>query len=429
MRTSTKILLLAAIGLSAGCGDSTQSGALSTQSAADQVTQTTVYRVDLDARPGGDGKSWATAFDSLQAAFPQNLPIGSEYEVWIRHGTYHLPAELHVSGSPRIYGGFDGRETELSQRDWEKHKTVIDGDNRFRGIVKEQSAGSLIVDGVEITRCLDGAIVKASISGSLEVSNCKLTDNRDGAVFIHEGTFQIKNCEFTGNVSSNDGSAISGGGTRGSIEGCSFTRNMSAGSGGAINCYYLDRILDCAFIGNSADLDGGAIWMNRGINQGFINCLFSENQAQHGGAVYCPHMFPSGFFTNCTFVHNQARVGGGAIHCDSPVGESGVRLQIANSIIWGNLPDQIGVLRSDSVEVTYSDIMGGFAGAGNINADPMFRRGRFLLRQHSPCINAGTLDATDLPETDFEGNPRVIDGTPDMGYVEARWLIPDEVRR
>lgn len=427
MRTSTKILLLAAIGLSAGCGDSTQSGQQPTQTAADQVTQTTVYRVDPDARPGGDGKSWATAFDSLQAAFPQHLPIGSEYEVWIRHGTYHLPAELHVSGSPRIYGGFGGREVELSQRDWKKHKTVIDGDNRFRGIVKEQSAGSLIVDGVEITRCLDGAIVKSSISGSIDVSNCKLTDNRGGAVFIHEGTFQIKNCEFTANVSSNDGSAISGGDASGSIEGCSFTRNMSAGAGGAINCYYLGRILDCAFIGNSADLDGGAVWMNRG-SLGFINCLFIENEAQHGGAVYCPEMFPSGFFTNCTLVHNQARVGGGAIHCNSPVGESGVRLRIANSILWGNLPDQIGVLRSDSVEVTYSDIMGGFAGAGNINADPMFKRGRFFLRQHSPCINAGTLNATDLPATDFEGNPRVVDGAPDMGYVEAGCLSPHETR-
>ncbi|WP_136515433.1 right-handed parallel beta-helix repeat-containing protein [Geomonas edaphica] len=420
MRTWTKILLVAAMGLSAGCGDSTLSESQPTQTAVQKEAQTTtVYRVDLNARPGGDGKSWAAAFDSLQAAFAQNLSPDSEYEVWIRHGTYHLPAELRVSGSPRIYGGFDGKEVELSQRDWEKHKTVIDGDNLFRGIVKEQSAGRLIVDGVELTRCLDGAIVTTSISGRLNVSNCKLTDNRGGAVSIHEGFFLIKNCEFTGNVSSKDGAAIRGTSTRGSIEGCSFTRNISAGSGGAVNCFYLDRVLDCAFIGNSADLDGGAICMDRGINQGFINCLFTENEAQHGGAVYCAEMYPSGFFTNCTFVHNRARVGGGAVHCNSLAEESGVTLRIANAIIWGNLPNQIGVLRSDSVEVTYSDIMGGFAGAGNIDADPMFKGGKFLLRQHSPCINAGTLNATDLPATDFEGNPRVVDGIPDMGYVEA----------
>ncbi|TSK07132.1 MAG: right-handed parallel beta-helix repeat-containing protein [Geobacter sp.] len=420
MRTWTKILLVAAMGLSAGCGDSTLSESQPTQTAVQKEAQTTtVYRVDLNARPGGDGKSWATAFDSLQAAFPQNLPPWSEeYEVWIRHGTYHLPAELHVTGSPRIYGGFDGKEVELSQRDWKKHKAVIDGDNLFRGIVKEQSFTRLVVDGVEITRCLGGAIVETSISGRLNVSNCKLTDNRGGAVSIHEGFFLIKNCEFTGNVSSNDGSAISGGDTNGSIEGCSFTRNMSAGSGGAINCFYLGRILNCAFIGNSAGLNGGAIWMHRG-GAVFINCLFIENEAQLGGAVYCPEKFPSGVFTNCTLIHNQARVGGGAIHCNSPVDESGVRVRIENSIIWGNVPDQIGALRSDSVEVTYSDIMGGFAGAGNISADPMFKGGKFLLRQYSPCINAGTLNATALPATDFEGNPRVVDGIPDMGYVEA----------
>ncbi len=71
--------------------------------------------------------------------------------------------------------------------------------------------------------------------------------------------------------------------------------------------------------------------------------------------------------------------------------------------------------------VAFSDVQGGFAGIGNIDADPLFvdpANGDYRLRPGSPCIDAA--DTTAVPgdiTTDLDGNPRFIDdpATADTG--------------
>jgi hypothetical protein len=81
--------------------------------------------------------------------------------------------------------------------------------------------------------------------------------------------------------------------------------------------------------------------------------------------------------------------------------------------------------------VTYSDIQGGYPGAGNIDEDPLLAApgsGDFHLMPGSPCIDTGDNGAPNLPAHDFEGDPRIIDrdgdltATVDMGVDEATWL-------
>ena len=93
---------------------------------------------------------------------------------------------------------------------------------------------------------------------------------------------------------------------------------------------------------------------------------------------------------------------------------------ILNTIIWGDSPKGIYVVAEASVNITYSDIEGGWAGEGNIQADPMFvdaTGGDYRLTRNSPCIRAGKADES-VPATDIEGELRVA--PPDMGAYESK---------
>jgi hypothetical protein len=161
-------------------------------------------------------------------------------------------------------------------------------------------------------------------------------------------------------------------------------------------------------------------------NVQLINCLFFDNQGYSSGAA----SFVGGDceVVNCAFINNAAQYGGGGINL-----EGGASLTIAGSVFWENSPNQIHIL-SGSADVTYSLVDGGYAGEGNIDADPAFvypENDDYHLRPGSPCIDAGSNPALPVDVvTDLDGNPRFIDdpdtedtgfGTPpivDMGPLE-----------
>lgn len=90
---------------------------------------------------------------------------------------------------------------------------------------------------------------------------------------------------------------------------------------------------------------------------------------------------------------------------------------VTNSIVWGNTNYQI----YGNHTVSYSDIQGGYEGKGNIDTDPLFidpDNRNFHLQAGSPCINTGTNHAPFLSAHDFDGDPRILHGTVDMGMDE-----------
>ncbi len=60
--------------------------------------------------------------------------------------------------------------------------------------------------------------------------------------------------------------------------------------------------------------------------------------------------------------------------------------------------------------------MGGHAGTGNINADPLFVGDFFLDQDNSPCVDAGSDTAADLGMDDKTTDS--ITGAPDTGVVD-----------
>ena len=80
----------------------------------------------------------------------------------------------------------------------------------------------------------------------------------------------------------------------------------------------------------------------------------------------------------------------------------GTTLTLNNTILWnmddGNVLESYNGWGNNIINITYSDIEGGFTGEGNLNANPLFEdanNGDFQLQQGSGCIETGQ-DSTNM---------------------------------
>ena len=128
---------------------------------------------------------------------------------------------------------------------------------------------------------------------------------------------------------------------------------------------------------------GVCVWSNSNILMN-NNIIFNNKSIDQGGGIFIEKGC-SAEIINTTIVMNWSNIGGGIYFSDNAY------LNIVNNIIWKNRNSQI---YSDNAKpyVSYSDIMGGFSGAGNIDIDPRFvdiTSNDFHLLYDSPCRNTG----------------------------------------
>ncbi|MDI6752661.1 MAG: right-handed parallel beta-helix repeat-containing protein, partial [bacterium] len=171
-------------------------------------------------------------------------------------------------------------------------------------------------------------------------------------------------------------------------------------------------ITDCFISNNMANYYGGGICCDSS-SPTITDCFISNNMANYyGGGICCYNSSPT--ITNCTISNNSAKYYGGGIYCwnSSPT--------VTNSILWEDSPGEIYLDVSSSINITYSNIQGGYAGEDNINTNPLFvGGGDYHLTASSPCIDKGSNDAVPTwLTTDLDGNPRIVNGIVDMGAYE-----------
>ena len=169
----------------------------------------------------------------------------------------------------------------------------------------------------------------------------------------------------------------------------------------------------CVFSHNSVhDIGalGGGIF-NSASSPEVTNSLFFANWVGYGGCIRNESSSPT--LTNCTVTGSTgvATYGGGVSNkSSSPT--------VANCIIWGNAGAEF-YNDNSTPSVTYSDVEGGYSGAGNIDLDPLFRSGDDLhLSTGSPCIEAGDNDAVPAGiTTDLDGVDRFLDADDDGLFI------------
>lgn len=180
------------------------------------------------------------------------------------------------------------------------------------------------------------------------------------------------------------------------------------------------------------------------------NCVLSDGEAEEGGAIAIVNADPQIY--NSSLFNNTAQSGGGAIYCQeaepllmqltvtnntSTSGAGAIQTSSANSTkvvacnIWNN-----GIFpMSESMNVKYSNIEGGYTGATNIDLDPQVDPADpdcSSLQPSSPSLNKGISDFNyypNLPSTDLYGNPRLhqhtlsIHDRSDIGAYEYPGLM------
>jgi hypothetical protein len=166
---------------------------------------------------------------------------------------------------------------------------------------------------------------------------------------------------------------------------------------------------------NSANYGGG-------VCAGIVNnSLLSSNRALvYGGGAY------SSALNNCVLKTNlAARSGGGAYNSGltncTVVGNNGAGVggvdggAVVNSIVYDNLGGNIG-----NTKVVFYSCSYPYIGTGCFTNAPLFVNeagGDFHLQSNSPCINSGN-NAYVSVTNDFDGNPRIVGGTVDIGAYE-----------
>jgi hypothetical protein len=374
-------------------------------------------------------------------------------EVWVAEGTYKptdtgdRSVAICLKPGVALYGGFNGTETQLHQRDWVKHETVLSGDitggenkteNSFHVVI---GADDAIIDGFTIR---DGYNLPGGPPGHHMTPEI-LLEGRGRATGAGILNFQcapvVRNCIICDNTAAKGAGMYNivtkawppqGIEPTPTIINCTFMRNYSRGRGGAVSNDLMTHptFIDCTFTDNVCDGKGGAMYNDFDCSPTLVNCVFARNTAQKGGAMAndgmsCPTI------TNCTFVLNYGRDMFGGLYNGTGPTNTGNNPIVTNCIFWGNraISDarQIGNWHYCVPLVTYSCVEGGYDGEGNIDADPLFvdlDAGDYRLGPGSPCVDSA--NGTVAPPTDRAGNPRYDDKGCPNGLLSRAPYYPKE---
>jgi len=339
-------------------------------------TGTIYYAAATRPNDSGDGLSWPTAKKTVSAALAL-----AQYgdQVWIKAGTYRATTDAYGNAAPfdartkthtlksgvNVYGGFNGSETALAQRNVAANISILSGDlngndvgfannsdNSYH-VVSANGVNHSVLDGVTVTagnadgtstpEKFGGGISCTGVNNTNTLVNCTVIANSaitGSGVLCDISSPALTNCTVTGN--SADGVFCSQ--SSPTLTGCTVSDNSGTGvlcflysaptltnctvndnSDRGVDCGFFSSLTltDCTVSGNSA---GGVSCSFYGTAT-LTGCTVSSNS---NSGVSCSY-YASATLTDCTISGNRTSYQGGGLN-----GNAGASLTLTNCAVSGN---------------------------------------------------------------------------------------------
>lgn len=401
----------------------------------------TLY-VSLHGSNANSGKSWTAAKRTVEAALVAAQPGD---QVWVAEGTYATHATLPPGVA--LYGGFGGWETALDHRDWNTHRTILDGEGSGRILTtKGRHSPTQTVDGFVIQNGNEGIL---ALDTDVIIRNNSIINNTSTEVSagmrIIGGSPQVIDNSVAGNFGRWHAGGMEVGFCDILIEGNTFSNNRTTGNGGGFTTWHANAtIRGNTIVGNTCDLEGGGINCNNGTilitgntirgnaagrqaggiygggDLRIIGNTITENRCgENGGGILAS---PSGALAiqQNTIVGNTAGIGGGGLRAILGGGTAAIdnndisanaAATYGGGVIEGNAPTL--TFNGNTVASNRSDFTGGLAVFGGSMARVEIAGSRFVANTGGVVGGLGLWGVTgDLLNSEVVGNsgPAVVGG-------------------
>ncbi len=416
------------------------------------TTFATTLFVNSNASGANNGANWNDAFNDLQSAIAIST-FGDE--IWVAAGTYKPTSTtdktvyFEIKNGTKVYGGFNGTETFLNERNPIANVTILSGDiatsstfdNSYHVVYFWNTSNQTLLNGFTIrggNAILDGSAdagggIYASNSSAV-IENCKFISNvgdYGGALAqVNTGICTVKNCVFEANNSNTVGGAVYLSNDMAFFTDCFFTYNQSSGDGGAVYLNSSEFNFDrCVFSGNTSVDDGSVFYVGNFATLILSNSLLVGNYASGQEVISMNESFNQEVneIINCTVANNRQLQNGSGTRAITMNSIS----TIANSIIWDNGGDsevlatgvninnciiQPATNNANGTNVLSNDPQ--FSNPGNLALAPFDASSSdYHLGLFSPGIDYG-LDISVLGTNDLDGLTR-IQNVVDLGAYES----------